>query len=222
MLPGQAAWREVSPGGRRLRPAPVVVGVAFAAGSVPFSQVAAHLTRDVDLRRVGSGTVSGTALYRVAGFGPLAVAGVCDILKGSVGPVLAGRGRPGLAAVAGAAAVAGHNWSPWLRGAGGRGLSPTMGALLPRYPDGTALILAGLAAGRLVRQTGLGSGLAAAATIPLLARRHGRTAALTAAALVGPMLLKRALGNRPPTHATAATYLHRLLFDNDGTDGRTR
>ena len=63
--------------------------------------------------------MSGTALYRVAGFTPLAVAGVLDVAKGAVGPLLAGRDRPVLAAVAGGAAVAGHNWSPWLRGRAG-------------------------------------------------------------------------------------------------------
>ena len=63
----------------------------------------------VDLRDVGTGTVSGTALYHVAGFGPLALAGVCDVAKGAVGPLLAGSDRPELAAVAGGVAVAGHN-----------------------------------------------------------------------------------------------------------------
>ncbi|MGH9212538.1 MAG: glycerol-3-phosphate acyltransferase [Acidimicrobiales bacterium] len=192
------------------------MALSFGAGSVPFSQLVARLTRDVDLRHVGTGTVSGTALYHVAGFGPLALAGVCDIAKGSIGPVLAGRDRPVVAALAGAAAVSGHNWSPWLRGAGGRGISPTMGALLSRYPEGAALVLGGLAVGRLVRHTGLGSGLAAAAVVPFLARRRGWTAALAAGALVVPMFAKRALGNRPPARPTAGVYLRRLLLDNDG------
>ncbi|MBM3693235.1 MAG: hypothetical protein FJW77_08100 [Actinobacteria bacterium] len=42
---------------------------------------------------MGNGTVSGTALYRVAGFPALSVAGILDVAKGAVGPVLAG-GRP--------------------------------------------------------------------------------------------------------------------------------
>ena len=53
-----------------------VVLAGFGAGSIPFSNIASRRTRGVDLREVGSGTVSGTALYRVAGFTPLAVAGV--------------------------------------------------------------------------------------------------------------------------------------------------
>src|SRR5438093_3199320 len=107
--------------------AAAILVLSFAVGAIPFSYVAGRRARGVDLRTVGSGTVSGTALYRVAGFGPLAAAGVLDVAKGSVGPLLASRNRPGLAALAGGAAVVGHNWSPLLRGAGGRGISPAIG-----------------------------------------------------------------------------------------------
>src|SRR5713226_6576931 len=134
-----------------------ILVVAFAAGAIPFSYVAARRARGVDLRRVGTGTVSGTSLYRVAGFGPLAVAGVLDVAKGAAGPALAtAAGHPALAALAGGAAVAGHNWSPFLRGAGGRGLSPALGALLVVAWPGTVLLLAGMALGRIVRETGIG------------------------------------------------------------------
>ena len=133
-----------------------VLAVSFAAGSIPSSQVAARMKAGADLRTVGSGTVSGTSLYRVAGFMPLAVSGVADIAKAMVGPLLAGRNRPGLAAVAGGMAIAGHNWSPFLRGAGGRGFAPSLGALGVNAWPGVPVMLGGLVAGRAVRQTGLG------------------------------------------------------------------
>ena len=40
---------------------PVVVAAAWAAGSIPFSNIAARHRVDVDLREVGSGTVSDAA-----------------------------------------------------------------------------------------------------------------------------------------------------------------
>ncbi|MBM3658949.1 MAG: glycerol-3-phosphate acyltransferase, partial [Actinobacteria bacterium] len=49
-----------------------ILVLAFLAGSIPFTNIAARCTRGVDLRGVGTGTVSGTALYRVAGFPALA------------------------------------------------------------------------------------------------------------------------------------------------------
>jgi glycerol-3-phosphate acyltransferase PlsY len=192
------------------------VAAAWLAGSIPFSNIAAKFRANTDLRSVGSGTVSGTALYQVAGFGPLAIAGVCDVAKGGVGPLLAGpRDRPGLAAVAAAAGVAGHNWSPWLRGAGGRGISVAMGGLAGAAWPGTVVLAAGLAAGRLARQTGLGGFVADVALVPVLAATQGRRGALAGAAVAVPLLAKRIVGNRPPAERTASVYLHRLLYDCD-------
>jgi glycerol-3-phosphate acyltransferase PlsY len=194
-----------------------VAGVAFIAGAVPFSNLAARKRAGVDLRDVGTGTVSGTSLYAVAGFGPLAAAGVCDVAKGAVGPLLAGRDRPVLAAVAGGLAVAGHNWSPFLRGAGGRGLSPAIGALLPRAWPGAVVVLGGMTLGRFARQTGLGSFVAQCALVPLLAKWRGRDAALAGACVVLPMFAKRLAGNAPPERRDVATYARRLVLDNDAT-----
>ncbi|MCU1430471.1 MAG: rane protein [Actinomycetia bacterium] len=193
----------------------VVAGTAFVAGAVPFSNFAARRRAGVDLREVGTGTVSGTSLYNVAGFGPLAVAGVCDVAKGAVGPLLAGRDHPVLGAIAGGLAVAGHNWSPFLSGAGGRGLSPAIGALLPRAWPGAAMLLGGMAAGRVVKQTGLGAFVAQCALVPALARMKGRDAALAGACVLAPMLLKRATGNEPPARRDARIYARRIVFDYD-------
>lgn len=192
-----------------------VVGLAWLAGSIPFSNLAARARADVDLREVGTGTVSGTALFDVAGFGPLAAAGVCDVAKGAVGPALAGRARPGLAAVALGAAVVGHNWSPWLRGAGGRGISPALGGLAVANWPGTVTLAVGLAAGRLAGATGLGSFLADLALVPVLARTRGRPGTLAGVAVVGPLLAKRLTGNRAPDRRDARAYAHRLVYDRD-------
>lgn len=201
---------------RRAAEAAAVVTASWLAGSIPFSNLFARRLAGVDLRTVESGTVSGTALYRVAGFGPLAVAGVLDIAKGAVGPLLAGRDRPRLQAAAGAAAVVGHNWSPFLRGAGGRGISPAIGVMLATEWPGAAVLLGGLAAGRLAHQTGLGALAADAALVPVLAARRGRLGVVLALSVVLPMLAKRLAGNQPPpTSGRARVLASRLLFDND-------
>lgn len=193
----------------------LAVAAGFLAGMVPFSNLVARRTRGVDLRSVGTGTVSGTGLYEVAGFGALAVAGICDVAKGAVGPALAGRDRPVAAALAGGAAVAGHNWSPLLRGAGGRGISPAMGALLVQSWPGTLVLLGGMAGGRLAGETALGSFVADVALVPVLWRLRGRAGALAGAAVLVPMVAKRLMGNRPARDRRAATYLNRLLLDRD-------
>ena len=196
-------------------PAPAVLAIAFVAGSIPFSNIAAHSLRRIDLRDVGSGTVSGTSLYRVAGFGPLAVFGICDVAKGAIGPVLAGPDRPILAAASGAAAVIGHNWSPWLAGAGGRGISPAVGALLPRHWPGAAVLLGGMAAGRLAGETAVGSAVADLVLAPVLGRTGGRAGRLAAAGVLVPMVIKRLLGNSRPRQPGWHVYASRLLLDRD-------
>lgn len=197
--------------------APLVALASYLVGSIPFSGALARLLRGVDLREVGSGTVSGTGLYRVAGWRSLFVGGVLDVAKGSVGPLLAGRGRPGLQAAAAGAAVAGHNWSLFLGGAGGRGLSPALGALLPVAPEGSALLLAGLAVGKLVGATSVGALVADVALIPFLAYTRGRRGAVAAAFVVAPMVAKRLAGNEPPVGPNRLrVYGYRLIFDQDG------
>ena len=200
---------------RALRP---LLGVAagFLVGSIPFSNIAARMTRGVDLRMVANGTVSGTSLYRVAGFGPLAAAGVLEIGKGAVGPLVAGKDHPVAAALAAGACVAGHNWSPFLRGAGGRGISPAVGALGVVAWPGSLVLLAGMAGGKLVGQAAPGSLLAQAALVPVLARAKGRRGALAGAAVLAPMLVKRLAGNtRAAGGRPGRIYLNRLLLDRD-------
>jgi glycerol-3-phosphate acyltransferase PlsY len=193
-----------------------VLAIAYLAGSIPFSNIAARWVRGVDLRRVGTGTVSGTGLFEVAGFGPLAVAGSLDVAKGTIGPLLAGRDRPTLAALAGGAAVAGHDWSPLLAGAGGRGVSPALGALLVQAWPGVVVLGAGLAAGRLARRTSVGCFVSYLALEPVLVATRGRRAALAGVAVLVPILAKRVVGNRPPGGPDRLrVYLTRLVFDQD-------
>jgi acyl phosphate:glycerol-3-phosphate acyltransferase len=200
---------------RRRLGAPQVLFLSFVAGAVPFSGLAARLRAGVDLRRQGSGTVSGTALYEVAGFGPLAVAGTLDVAKGALGPLLAGRRRPGLAALSAGCAISGHNWSPFLKGAGGRGISPALGATLATAPEGTVLLGLGLGVGRLLRQTGLACLVAVALLIPVLSRRRGWVGAGLGLCIGLPIVVKRLMGNRPPPGDRRQVLVTRLLFDRD-------
>jgi acyl phosphate:glycerol-3-phosphate acyltransferase len=196
--------------------AAAILVLSFAAGAIPFSYVAGRRAGGVDLRRVGTGTVSGGALYRVAGFGPMAAAGVLDVAKGAAGPALAtAAGQPALAAVAGGVAVAGHNWSPFLRGAGGRGISPALGALLVVAWPGTVLLLAGMIVGKAFGETAVGALVAEVALTPVLAVTHGAVGALAGVAIAIPMLVKRVVGNAPARPPRGRTYRNRILYDRD-------
>jgi acyl phosphate:glycerol-3-phosphate acyltransferase len=203
-LAGVSRWRPI-----------FAVAVGFGAGALPFSNFMARWRTGVDLRSVGAGTVSGTGLLQVAGVGPLVVTGLFEVAKGAVGPALAGRAHPVAAALAGAAGVAGHNWSPLLGGAGGRGISPAMGALLVTAPAGALVLLAGLAGGKLAGETAVGSLVADALLVPVASRVHGRGGRMAGSAVLAPMLAKRLMGNAAPEERRPSLYLYRLLFDRD-------
>ena len=203
------------PNRQELAPA-IVVTAGYLAGAVPFANLIAHAAKGVDLRRVGTGTVSGTGLFYEAGLKPLLAGGILDVAKGTVGPLLAGKDRPTLAALAGGAAVSGHNWSIFLKGAGGRGVSPAMGSMLVNGWQGSLLLLAGIATGRVVRLTSLGALVSYLGLIPAMKATRGREGAVAAVAVLVPMLLKRAAGNASPAgDRRSRTLLVRLIFDQD-------
>jgi glycerol-3-phosphate acyltransferase PlsY len=193
----------------------VLASTSYVIGAVPFSQIVSMRYRGIDLRSVGTGTVSGTGLYRVGGFAALVVGGGSDVAKGALAATVAGRGSD-FRVLACTAVVSGHCWSVFLRGAGGRGISPAIGALVVLYWPGAAVLLAGLAIGRLVRETGLVSLMADLVLIVVMPGAKGRSGLSVALATVAPMLFKRILGNAlPEPRSELRIYRDRLLFDAD-------
>lgn len=188
--------------------------VAFFAGAIPFSNLIAQRVKGIDLRDTPYGTVSGTSIYRVAGFWPLAISGILDMAKGALGPLLAGD-RWLLAVIAGGLAVVGHNWSPFLRGLGGRGVAPALGALAVTAWPGVPLLLGSLVLGKAIRETGLGGFFGEVALVPVLAITNGTHGAVAGAVVAVPMLVKRMFANSRPAEPGAAPYVRRLLFDRD-------
>jgi acyl phosphate:glycerol-3-phosphate acyltransferase len=202
---------------------------AFLVGAIPFAYLTARLLAGVDLRRVGTGTVSGTGVGETVGFWPMAASGVLDITKGILAVVFLYESHPMLAACCAGAAAIGHNWSPFLRGAGGRALSVALGVTLVMAWPGLLVLAFGMGVFRIFRQTGLGSFLAQVALLPVLVLTAGwplasgwpttvqdpAVGAVLGAALVLPMWAKRLLGNDPGRRHRPAVYLSRLIFDND-------
>ena len=179
-----------------------ILVLGFVLGGLPFSNLVAKRTRGVDLRDVGVGKVSTSALYRLAGTGPLLVAALADIAKGTVAPLLAGD-RWVLAAFAGGVTVIGHNWSPFLRGAGGRGVAPALGALAVNGWPGSLFLLGGLGAGKAFR-TGCAGRRVHGCPAARQARRRQRSADDAGVASV-----RRTVAVRPGRRATGPTVTAR-------------
>ncbi|MGH3402247.1 MAG: glycerol-3-phosphate acyltransferase [Streptosporangiaceae bacterium] len=160
---------------------------AYLAGAIPVSNIVARRVRRVDLRQVGSGASSPSNLFQQAGLWPTVAAGLFEVGKGAVGPALA-TGQPLWAvSLAGFLAVAGHNWSPFLKGGGGRGLSTATGALAIVAWPGAVLLCAGLAGGAAARHVYIGMSVALAGLIPLLYLVDGTGQAIAGAVVVLPI-----------------------------------
>lgn len=139
---------------------PLLVVAAYLAGAIPFGLVVVRAASGRDIRRVGSGNIGASNVYRAAGPALAGAVLALDLGKGLL-PVLAGR-RLGLdptAVVAvGVAAIAGHNWSIFLRGQGGKGIATSYGVLLALSPlaGGIAAVVWGAVAA-LTRYASLAS-----------------------------------------------------------------
>ena len=103
----------------------------------------------------------------------------------------------------------------FLAGAGGRGISPALGALGVRHQPGSATLLGGLALGRLAGQTGLGCFIADVALVPVLARTRGRSARWPAWPCSSPCWRSGPWATTRRPRRDAATYLARLALDRD-------
>jgi glycerol-3-phosphate acyltransferase PlsY len=125
----------------------------FLLGSLPWSLWWAR-SRGIDLRKVGSGNLGATNVYRALGLLPGLAVLALDIGKGTLAVILARTFAEGGAvpAVVGLAAVAGHMASPFARFRGGKGVATGFGVFLGLAPLaavgallvwGAALILGG-------------------------------------------------------------------------------
>ncbi len=122
--------------------------VGYLIGSIPFGVLISRRSTKTDITQVGSGKIGTTNVLRTAGKKAAALALALDIAKGALPVILAGlifgsyltgadtspllmtKGAQVLAALA---AIAGHNWSIFLKFKGGRGVATFIGGLLAMY-----------------------------------------------------------------------------------------
>ncbi len=125
-----------------------VVIIGYLLGSIPFGVLIGRRSARVDIRRYGSGKMGATNVLRAAGRKAAVAVASLDLLKGMLAVVFAGLivGRGYLVVgdfalgalvaqvTAALAAIAGHNWSVFLRFRGGRGVATFFGGLVALCP----------------------------------------------------------------------------------------
>ncbi len=147
----------------------IAIVIGYVLGSIPSAYVAARLIKGRDIRQMGGGNVGALNTFNEVGRGAGVAVLLADMAKGAVAVAIArwllDVPQPFVLA-AGLAAVAGHNWSIFLRFTGGKGMAPAIGALailkpLYGYWQGLLIFLGIIAIGLIItRNVALSTGIA--------------------------------------------------------------
>ncbi len=138
----------------------------YLLGAVPVGLLVGRFYRRVDVRNYGSRRTGATNVLRTLGPGAAVCVALGDVLKGALAVLVARQlflAEPVTAlhvaeVLAGLGALAGHNWSVFIRWSGGRGVLVSAGAVLVMFPPVIpACGLAALAVIALSRFVSLGS-----------------------------------------------------------------
>ena len=203
-------------------PSILLVVAGYLLGSIPTAYWVGRWLRGRDLRRYGSGTVSGSMVYEHIARWAVVPVGLFDIGKAALPTWLGlrlGLGYPA-AAMAGLAAILGHNWPVFLRFTGGRGLGCFLGVLLVLFPWGFPWLLLFLAVGWLLGDSAPWA-LAGLITLPFFAylMEGPQIVAPVTGAMVLITLIKRLEANRRPLPPSGPerrrVILRRLFLDRD-------
>ena len=151
----------------------VVIG-SYLIGSIPSGLVIGKL-KGIDVRQYGSGNIGTTNVLRTLGAKYGAIVLIADVFKGVVAVLLARYiiETPTGEMAAGFAAVAGHDWSLFLKFKGGRGVATSLGGLLPMAMPAPLTGIIGLAVFVLViavtRYVSLGSIVGSVSAVVVMA-----------------------------------------------------
>ncbi|MFA4991683.1 MAG: glycerol-3-phosphate 1-O-acyltransferase PlsY [Candidatus Omnitrophota bacterium] len=117
---------------------------AYLIGSIPTAYLFGRILKGIDIREYGSGNVGATNVFRVIGKGPGITVLVIDVLKGLLcSTVVASMflymvpvTRPDLYRIfIGLSAIAGHNWTVFLKFKGGKGVATSAGVVIGLIPQ---------------------------------------------------------------------------------------
>ena len=198
---------------------------AYLWGAVPTTYLVGRYLNGIDIRDFGSGNVGAANFMAHAGKLTGFLLGVFDCLaKGALPVVLAKQLDQSLAVqvAAGLAAIAGHNWSPYIRFTGGRGVATTVGVLFgfQMWQELVVVVIVLGLIGRLIfRETGFWT-LASIVVLPLLAYYFSPEPEIVAMTVVVGLLLilKRLTANWEPLPAEYPALRvmgYRALWDRD-------
>jgi len=184
-----------------------VVIIGYLLGSIPFGVLISRRSAKGDVRQYGSGKMGATNVLRAAGRKAAVAVASLDLLKGMLAVVFAGLivGRGYLVVgdfalgalvaqvTAALAAIAGHNWSVFLRFHGGRGVATFFGGLVALCPVaaifGGEILIIGAGLTKFASLGSIAGAVGAYAILVPLTIMHGFPIEYLAYALIGTITI---------------------------------
>ncbi len=121
------------------QPISLIVG-SYVLGALPFSLIVSRI-KGIDLRKVGSGNLGATNVYRAMGFKYALVVFLLDAIKGYIPTHIAlNLTDPSMHILVGFMAIVGHSLSPFVKFKGGKGAATGIGVLMAISPDVCSIV----------------------------------------------------------------------------------
>ena len=114
----------------------LTVIIGYFLGTTPTAYIVTRLWTGRDIRKLGGGNVGFMNVFREVGIAPALGVVFIDIAKGVAAIAIAkwGLNAPdAFVLLAGLAAVIGHNWMPWLKFSGGKGMATAIGIIITLF-----------------------------------------------------------------------------------------
>jgi len=191
---------------------------AYLLGSIPFGFLITHFSTKKNILKIGWEKTSGSNVFKNVGKWQGILTGLLDVAKGFIAVWLAQKIglSPEIQALSGVAAVCGHNWSCFLKFAGGRGIGTFLGAALALSPEILGFSLIPLAFLALVWNASIGT-ILLLITVLLLSIYLGQLESIGIFTIVClfPIFIKRLSPLKDISFKNRALIKNRLIFDNN-------
>jgi len=189
-------------------------------GSFPSGYIVTKLSTRKNILEIGWRKTSGSNVFKNIGIWQGVLTGVLDVGKGFLAVKLVQNLglKPEIQAMAGVAAVTGHNWSCFLKGAGGRGIGTFIGAFLALSPRILAYSLIPFVLLGLIWNLSIGTILFLVLAIILSASfNQWETVGLFSIISLAPIFIKRLspIEEIKKSQEKSSLIRNRLLFDDD-------
>ena len=192
--------------------------MGYLLGSIPFGYLITHFSTGKNILEIGWRKTSGSNVFKSVGKWQGLVTGILDVGKGALAVFLVqSLGQTiQVQALCGVAAVTGHNYSCFLKFAGGRGIGTLIGALLALSPGILGYSITPLILLALIWNASIGT-IFFLITAIVLAANFGQLETVGLLPLISllPIFIKRLSPIKELSLEKKELIRNRLIFDDD-------